>query len=109
MMKRNSPRAAWALTAAIVTSVGLTSCSGSPTLEADVETMIEFEATWQCEVHRFAYESSDEIEERKASVRGRFAVTAEDHKIFTDMVEDDDELREALAMRNDELCPVVES
>ena len=83
--------------------------SDTPRLEASVDTMVEFEANWQCEVNRFAYESPDAIESRKERVRGRFSVTAQDHKIFTDMVEDDDELRDAVALRNDELCSVVES
>lgn len=83
--------------------------SSSPSLEASVDTMIEFEAKWQCDVVRFAYESADRIQDRQIQMQERFGVTADDHKIFTQMVEDDDELRSAVALRNDALCPGVEN
>lgn len=97
--------AAAAAVAALTAGCG----SSEPELEASVETMVEYEANWQCDVTRFAYESPEEIDSRRDRIRDLFGVTADDQKIFTQMVEDNQELRDAVALRNDELCPVVES
>lgn len=116
MGRRNSfmphagARAGGAIALALAAAALVSGCGSSePRLEASVDTMVEFEATWQCDVVRFAYESPDQIETRQDRVRDRFGVTADDHKIFTGMVEADDELRDAVATRNDELCPIVEN
>ena len=85
------------------------SCSSDPELEAEVETLVEFEATWQCNVTRFSFDSSAQIDQRRDDTRLRFGVTASDHKIFTDMLEDDEDLRGTVATRNDQLCPSADS
>ncbi len=99
------------LTGVVIVLVILASGCGAddPQLEASVDTMVEFEATWQCDVTRFSFDSPEEIDEKRDQTRGRFGVTATDHKIFTDMLGSDVDLREAVASRNDQLCPTVES
>lgn len=84
-------------------ALALGACAG-PTLDAPVETLIEFEATWQCDVTRFTFASVQEIDEKRDGLRDRFEVSAQDHKIFTDMVEDDADLRGQLADRVDSKC-----
>ncbi len=85
----------------------LPACGGAE-LTAPVETMVEFETKWQCDVARFAFASSDEIDAKREETRARFGVSAEDHKIFTDMLEDDETLRDSVAAGVDGLCPVVD-
>lgn len=88
-------------------SVALTlgACSSDPELTASVETMVELESTLQCDITRFAHEDAAAVDGYRQTVRDRFAVSADDHKIFLDMMLDDEELRGQVADRADVLCP----
>lgn len=85
----------------------LAACGGGQELAVPVETMIEFEATWQCDVTRYSFADTDAIEAKEQELRDRFGVGAADQTTFVTMVADDAELREALADRIDLRCPAV--
>ncbi len=72
-----------------------------------VETMIEFEATWQCDVTRYSFPDADAIEAKEQELRDRFGVDATDQATFVTMVAGDPELRSELADQIDVRCPTT--
>lgn len=92
-----------AAAAALTLTVG--ACSSDPELTASVETMVELESTLQCDITRYAHADAAAVDGYRDTVRERFAVSADDHKIFLDMMLDDEELRGQVADRADVLCP----
>ena len=91
--------------AGLALALALSACSSDPELTASVDTMVELESSLQCDITRFAHPDADAVEDYRDGVRQRFTVTAEDHKIFLDMLLDDEELRGQVADRTDALCP----
>ncbi len=92
---------------AVLTAAGLLgACSAEAGLGAPIDTLVELEASWQCDVTRFSFESAEKIEEKLGQARTRFGVAETDHRLFVDMVEADVALRDLVADRHDELCPV---
>jgi hypothetical protein len=83
----------------------LLGCSSGPELTAPVETLVELEATWQCEVTRYSFEEAADIETKGEELRGRFGVTVDDHALFATMLDDDTDLRESVALQIDQQCP----
>lgn len=83
----------------------LSACGSDPELTASVDTMVELESSLQCDITRFAHPDAEAVEGYRDQVRERFAVSAEDHRIFLDMLLDDEELRGQVADRSDALCP----
>lgn len=67
--------------------------------------MVELESSLQCDITRFAHADADSVEGYRDGVRDGFAVSATDHRIFLDMLLDDEELRDRVAERVDVLCP----
>lgn len=86
-------------------AVAISACSSDPELTASVDMMVELESSLQCDITRFAHPDAEAVEDYRGDVRERFAVSAEDHKIFLDMLLDDEELRGQVADRADALCP----
>ena len=93
---------------AIVATLVLCACSSDPELTAPVETLVEFEATLQCDITRFAYADAAELDNQRVELRNGFAISPEDHRLFLDMLTDDVELRDTVADRTDEICPVLD-
>ncbi len=83
----------------------LAGCGAGDGLTAPVDTLVELEATWQCDVTRFSFESADAIDTKREQIRSRFGVDEADHRRFVDLVESDAGLRDQVADRLDELCP----
>ena len=90
---------------AVALALGLSACGGGTELTASVETMVELESSLQCDITRFAHRDANAVEGYRDQVRERFAVSAEDHEIFLDMLLDDEDLRGQVADRTDVLCP----
>ena len=89
---------------ALVGSGLLLGCSDGTDLSAPVETLVELEAAWQCDVTRFSFEDSTAIATRAEEHRTRYGVSDDDYAIFTEMLHDDVALRESVALRIDEQC-----
>ena len=71
-----------------------------------VETMIEFEAAWQCDVTRYSFADSEAIEAKRDEVMAGYGVEADRiTPTFTALLDDDDELRED-GGRTDRRCAV---
>ncbi|MEM7287177.1 MAG: hypothetical protein AAF480_12555 [Actinomycetota bacterium] len=102
---RPIPRLATMASGLLALSIALIGCGGGPELTASVETMVELESSLQCDITRFAHPDADAVEGYRDEVRARFAVSAEDHRIFLDMLLDDEALRGQVADRADALCP----
>lgn len=101
-----SPKNRFALTAAgLGIAVTLSACSSDPQLTASVDTMVELESSLQCDITRFAHPDAEAVEGYRDEVRQRFDVSPDEHKIFLDMLLDDEGLRGQVADRADVLCP----
>ena len=98
------PLTRFAATVAL-TIAAVSACSSDPQLTASVDTMVELESSLQCDITRFAHTDAAAVEGYRSEVRQRFDVTANDHKIFLDMLLDDEQLRGQVADRADALCP----
>lgn len=85
----------------------LAACGGSPELAVPVDTMIEFETAWQCDVTRFTFADSTAIDDKQDELMARFGIEAADQARFTAMLETDADLREAVAEHIDARCPVA--
>ncbi len=90
----------------LIGSLPLAACSGQE-LAVPVETMIEFEAAWQCDVTRYSFADADAIQAKEQELRDRFGVAATDQATFVTMVADDAELRSELADQIDNRCPAT--
>ncbi len=88
-------------------SLPLAACGGGQELVVPVETMIEFEASWQCDVTRYSFADAEAIEAKEQELRDRFGIGATDQATFVAMVADDAELRSALAAQIDDRCPTT--
>ncbi len=84
----------------------LAGCGGDEAA-VPVETMIEFEAAWQCDVTRFSFADSEAIEAKQGEVMASYGIGPSDHATFAALLDDDDELREAVAERIDRRCPTT--
>ncbi|MFV2039970.1 MAG: hypothetical protein ACC660_06990 [Acidimicrobiales bacterium] len=90
-----------------VGTVLLAGCASSgPQLDASVDTLVEFESEWQCDVTRFSFASPTDIDDKRDEIRARYGVSAEDHGIFVTMLSNDADLRELVATQVDTTCPV---
>ena len=93
----------------LIGSLSLAACGGGQELAVPVETMIEFEATWQCDVVRYSFADSDAISAKEQELRNRFGIAVGDQATFVTMVADDVELRDAVAAKIDDRCPATGS
>ena len=91
--------------AGIALALAPSACGSDPELTASVGTMVEVESALQCDITRFAHTDADAVEDYRSTVRQRFDVSADDHRIFLDMLLDDEELRSQVSDRTDVLCP----
>lgn len=80
--------------------------SSAPQITAPVETLIEFESEWQCEVTRFSFESAADLVAKRDDIRTSYGVSGEDHVTFVEMLTDDADLRAVVAALVDTTCPV---
>jgi hypothetical protein len=85
----------------------LAACGSSPELAVPVETMIRFEAEWQCDVTRFSFADSQAIDAKEEELRARFGIEAADQADFTDILAVDADLREQVAEHIDTRCPAA--
>lgn len=85
----------------------LASCGGNPELAVPVETMMEFETAWQCDVTRFSFADNQAIEAKEDELRARFGIEADDQVRFTAVLAGDPDLREQLAEQIDTRCPAA--
>ena len=88
----------------LIGPLSLAACSGGQELVVPVETMIEFEAAWQCDVTRYSFADAGAIESKEQELRDRFGVGATDQATFVTMVAADPELRAELADQIDNRC-----
>lgn len=91
----------------LIGALPLTACGGGPGLAVPVETMIDFEASWQCDVTRYSFADADAIEAKEQELRDRFGIDATDQAAFVTMVAGDAELRSELAGQIDDRCPTT--
>ncbi len=91
----------------LAVSLLLAGCGGGDDLAVPVETMIEFEAAWQCDVTRYSFADAEAIEAKQDEVRTSYGVAPADHQTFTTMLAGDAELRESVANRIDSRCPTA--
>lgn len=84
----------------------LAACGGDE-VALPIETLIEYEATWQCDVTRYSFADSQAIESKQAEVMASFGITSADHATFTEVLAEDEELRGTVADRVDARCPVA--
>jgi len=85
----------------------LAACGSGPELAVPVETMIQFETEWQCDVTRFSFADSQAIDAKEDEIRARFGIEAADQADFTAMLAGDADLREQVAEHIDTRCPAV--
>ena len=85
----------------------LAACANGPELSVPVETMVEFETAWQCDVTRFAFADSQAIDAKHDELKARFGIEADDQARFAVMVAESAELREAVADQIDTRCPAA--
>jgi hypothetical protein len=95
----------WIPLLALLGSAALPACTrAGDELSVPLETAVELEATWQCEVTRFSFADGEAIEAKAAELRTRFGVTADDHAAFIEMLAADPGLRESVAVAIDRQC-----
>lgn len=86
-------------------SLCLAACADGSDLSAPVDTMIEFEVAWQCDVTRYSFADSQAIDDKQDEFLTRFGIDEADHASFAVMLSDDPELRETVADMIDGRCP----
>lgn len=88
-------------------SLLLAGCGTGGELAVPLDTMVEFEAAWQCDVTRYSFADSQAIEAKQDEVRIRFGIDPSDHVTFTAMLAEDADLRESVAELIDSRCPAL--
>lgn len=83
-------------------------CGGDvPELAVPLDTMIDFETAWQCDVTRFSFADSQAMETREGELRARFGIEPADQARFSTMLAGDADLREVVAESIDTRCPAA--
>lgn len=59
-----------------------------------VDALVVFEADWQCERQRHAFDELEDLADRLDATRDAAGISADDYDIFQEMLEEDVELRQ---------------
>ncbi len=100
------------LVAVVLSACGAASAEGVlpvvPTLPPASEPLVEFEASWLCQVQRFAFSDLSEIETQKRRALEGAGFTSADYADFQVRLEDDGDLRSEVKDRFIDGCAAVE-